>query len=247
VTAAARRAVALHPKVILLFVTPWDMHQYAEPARAAGKARLQALPWLREHLQWRFDALMKPARDNSRFVLVMRGFLDRDDQDYVAQYGAGSDLIAFLRPKLPSAWDARVDMVARFAEPIAAEAARSGTRFAVVYIPSEPAVLLARGLARQPDYDPYSLQRSLDRALSAKGLGFIDTLPAFGVGPAPPRQFYRINGHPNAAGHTAIAVGVAGALEREGAVCRPPEPDRKPALNTMPVATADQDQPSPLR
>jgi hypothetical protein len=227
VRSAAGRAAALHPRIVILVVTQWDMYEYVEPAPAAQTSgprawpAIGALSWLRDHMQWRIDAPMKLVRDRSRIVLAMRGFLNRDDQEYVKLYHTAGDISGYLQPVLPPSWTARVEMVERFAEPIAAEAARSGATFAVAYVPPEPQVLLARGLAADPEFDAYALSRAFRKAFSERGWGFFDVLPAFDAPGAPKLQFYRINGHPNAAGHAAIALGMAEALANDRGVCRP--------------------------
>lgn len=241
---AARRAIALHPKAVLLFVTQWDMYEYTDAApAAAGSQKLAAGPLSRIHdrVQGVIDAQMKRVRDDSRFVLAMRTFLTRDDQEALKAYRSAGDMSDFLKPALSPRWNSRIEMVARFAEPIAAEAARAGTPFAVVYIPPEPPVLLARGLAKDPGFDPFALSRSLQKTMSGRGWGFIDTLPAFAATGSPPLQFYRVNGHPNAAGHAAIARALAEALSRNDRLCRsagsPAGPARAPLLKATPVAT----------
>jgi hypothetical protein len=244
VRTAARAAIALHPKLVLLFVTQWDMYEYSDATPAAsGQAPKATNPiWkIHDRVQGLIDAQMKRVRDDSRFVLGMRTFLSRDDQEDVKIYHSAGDMSDFLKPALTPVWNTRVDMVARFAEPIAEKAAEAGVPFAVVYIPPEPPVLLARGFAKEPADDPFALSRSLQREMSDHGMGFIDTLPAFAAPGAPRSQFYRVNGHPNAAGHAAIARALTETLARDDRFCRssaaPAGPAAAPMLKPTPVAT----------
>jgi hypothetical protein len=242
VRTAARQAIALHPKMVLLFVTQWDMYQYSEapPAPKAPLSRAgNPISAVHDRLQGLVDAQMKRVRDDSRFVLAMRTFLSRNDQEDLKIYRSAGDMSDFLKPVQTPAWKARVDMVGRFAEPIAEKAAEAGVPFAVVYIPPEPPVLLARGFAKASDEDPFALSRSLQRRIADRGMGFIDTLPAFAAPDAPRLQFYRVNGHPNAAGHAAIARALEESLSRDR-FCRssaPPAPAGGPLLKATPVAT----------
>jgi hypothetical protein len=236
VRAAARQAIALHPKTVLLFVTQWDMYQYSDAAPAAPNAApSRSAPY--DRARGLIDAQMKRVRDDSRFVLGMRAFLSRDDQEDLKIYSTAADMSDFLKPAQTPVWKTRVDMVARFAEPIARQAAEAGVPFAVVYIPPEPPVLLARGFAKAKGDDPFALSRSLRQEMSERGMGFIDTLPAFAAPDAPRRQFYRVNGHPNAAGHAAIARALEDSLSHDDRVCRSSTPAAAPLPKATPVAT----------
>jgi hypothetical protein len=235
VRATARQAIALHPKMVLLFVTQWDMYQYSDAAPEAA-AQEPAAPSVGSRVQGLIDAQMKRVRDDSRFVLAMRTFLSRDDQEDLKIYRSAGDMSGFLKPVQTPVWKSRIEMVARFAEPIAQKAAEAGTPFAVVYIPPEPPVLLARGFAKASNEDPYALSRSLQRQTAARGMSFIDTLPAFAAPAAPRSQFYRVNGHPNAAGHAAIARALEVSLARDDRVCRSSASTAARPLKT-PVAT----------
>jgi hypothetical protein len=219
VTAAAHEAAALHPKTIMMFVTPWDLSQYHEDNSAAPRSGWKATSVFR--MLSSIARTVRLAREHSRFVLAMRHFLNRQDQVFVDGYLMKGDETDYLRSGWSAAWNARIAMVARFVEPVVAEARLAGADFAVVYIPLEPDVLLAEHKAVQADTHPFALPERLAAAASSHNWQFVDTLPTFAAADPHRLQFYRINGHPNAVGHAVIARAIAHALAGDPAFCSP--------------------------
>ena len=220
VTTAAHEAAALRPKTILMFVTPWDLSQYHEDSSAAAARSGWKATSVFQVLS-SIARTVRQAREGSRFVLAMRHFLNRRDQVYVEDQLKKGDETGYLRSAWSAAWDARIAMVARFAEPVAAEARLAGANFAIVYVPFELDVLLAERKAVEADTDPFALPNRLDTAASSHSWQFIDTLPSFTQADPHDPQFYRINGHPNAVGHAAIARAIAHALAGDADFCSP--------------------------
>jgi hypothetical protein len=214
---AAHEAAALHPKTIMVFVTPWDLSQYHEDSAAAPRSGWKATTVFQ--VLSSIARTVRLAREHSRFVLAMRHFLNRQDQVFVDGHLMKGDETDYLRSGWSAAWSARIAMVARFVEPIAAEARRAGANFAVVYIPLEPDVLLAEHKAVEADTNPFALPDRLGAAASSHNWQFVDTLPTFAAADPHHLQFYRINGHPNAVGHAVIARAVARALAGDAAFC----------------------------
>jgi hypothetical protein len=218
VTAAAHEAAALRPKTIMMFVTPWDLSQYHEDSSAAvprsgwkATSVFRALSYIAR--------TVRQARESSRFVLAMRHFLNREDQVYVDDQLRKGDETDYLRSIWSAAWNTRIAMVARFADLVAAEARLAGANFALVYVPFEPDVLLAEHQAVETETNPFALPDRLDAAAASHNWQFIDTLPTFAEADPHHLQFYRINGHPNAAGHVAIARAIAHVLAGDAAFC----------------------------
>jgi hypothetical protein len=219
VTAAAHEAAALRPKTILMFVTPWDLSQYHEDSPAAPRSGWKATSVFR--VLSSIARRVRQARERSRFVLAMRHFLNRQDQVFVDGDLRKGDETDYLRSAWSATWNARIAMVARFAEPVAAQAHLVGANFAMVYIPLEPDVLLAEHKAVEADTNPFALPNRLAAAASSNNWQFVDTLPTFAEADPHHLQFYRINGHPNAVGHAAIARAIAHALAGDAAFCSP--------------------------
>jgi hypothetical protein len=213
VTAAAREAAALRPRTILMFVTAWDLSQYHEEGSAAARSGWKATSVFR--VLSSIARTVRQAREGSRFVLAMRYFLNRREQVYVDGQLSKADETGYLRSAWSTAWDARIAMAARFAEPVAAEARVAGANFAMVYVPFEVDVLLAERNAVEADTNPFALPNRLGAAASSHNWQFIDTLPTFAEADPHHLQFYRINGHPNAVGHAAIARAIAHALAED--------------------------------
>jgi hypothetical protein len=219
VAAAAHEAAALHPKTIMMFVTPWDLSQYHEDSSAAPVSGWKATSMFR--VLSSVARTLRLAREHTRFVLVMRHFLNRRDQVFVDGHLTKGDETDYLRSGWAAAWSARITMVARFAEPVAAAARLAGANFAIVYIPLEPDVLLAENKAVEADTNPFALPNRLAAAASSYNWQFVDTLPTFAAADPHRLQFYRINGHPNAMGHAVIARAIANALAGDAAFCSP--------------------------
>jgi hypothetical protein len=219
VTAAAHEAAALQPKTIMMFVTPWDLSQYHEEGSVAPRSGWKATSVFR--MLSSVARTVRLAREHSRFVLAMRHFLNRRDQVFVDGHLTKGDETDYLRTGWAAAWSARIAMVARFVEPVAAEARLAGANFAVVYIPLEPDVLLAEHKAVETDTNPFALPNRLAGAASSHNWQFVDTLPTFAAADPHHQQFYRVNGHPNAVGHATVARAIANALAGDAAFCSP--------------------------
>jgi hypothetical protein len=219
VTAAAREAAALHPRIIMMFVTPWDLSQYHEDGPAAPRSGWKATSVFQ--VLSSIARTVRLAREHSRFVLAMRHFLSRRDQVFVDGHLMKGDETDYLHSTWSAAWNTRITMLDRVAESVAAEARLAGANFAMVYIPLEPDVLLAERKAVEADTNPFALPDRLAVAASNHSWQFVDTLPAFAATDSHHLQFYRINGHPNAVGHAAIAHAIAHALAGDEAFCSP--------------------------
>jgi hypothetical protein len=217
VAVAAREAAALHPKTIMMFVTHWDLSLYHEDSSAAPRSGWKATSVFRV-LSF-IARTVRQARESSRVVLAMRHFLNRRDQVFVDGFLMKGDETAYLRSAWSAAWNARIAMLTRFAEPVAAEARLAGAGFVVVYIPFEPDVLLAQHRAVEADTNPFALPDKLAAAASSHDWRFVDTLPTFALAEPQHPQFYRINTHPNAEGHAAIARAIGHALAGDATFC----------------------------
>jgi hypothetical protein len=237
VTAAAHEALALRPKTILMFVTAWDLSQYHDESSAAASRSGWKATYVFRVLS-SIARTVHQAREGSRFVLAMRHFLSRRDQVYVDGQLSKGDETDYLRSAWSMAWNARIAMVAHFAEPVAAEAREAGANFAIVYVPFELDVLLAERKAVAEDTNPFALPDRLGAAALSHNWQFIDTLPTFAEANPHHLRFYRINGHPNAVGHGAIARAIAHALTEDAAFCSPPGARAPEAVPPTPASDA---------
>jgi hypothetical protein len=211
-------ARALRPNLLVLFVSPWDLLKYYEAApprifadqasRFGGTAGIGVFSLLSGIAHY-----LRELREQSRFVLAGRHFLYRNDEYFLEGYLSQGDASDYLRVPLSSAWQSRLAMFEKFVEPIGAAAAEMNVPLAVIFVPMEQQILLARASRkRDPSIEFGALQRQLASISEWHGWKFIDTSLAFAEAPPIGPFFYRVNGHPTGIGHSLIAKSLTSYL-----------------------------------
>lgn len=207
-------ALALKPAAIVIVVGPFDIgHLLDRPPQPGAAAAPQ-----------RFDLhhVVGLLRE-SRLFLLMQYELYRDPGFQVRSFLLNGDVAGYVRTPLSPAWQARVAGVNALLGRISAQTGAAGVPVMLVYVPERAQVAMASGRYRLPaDVDPYALQKALARAAAAHGVTFVDSTPEFLQANHFNRLFYLTDGHPQAAGHAAIALAVEKAVlaEPEFAACR---------------------------
>jgi hypothetical protein len=212
----ARKALDLHPGILLVFVSSWDLFKYNEPAAANEKENAGLAGGWKSKAPFKYIVSMvhkfRDMREQSTFVLLTRHVLYRNDAYFLQSYLSNQDESDYIRTPLSPAWDARMSMLERVLAPVGEAAANANRPLALVYAPMEAQVLLARKGKQSDNLDPYLFERSLASVAKRHHWSFIDTTPVFVA--APPRQlnYYRVNGHPNANGQRLLGDGIVAAI-----------------------------------
>jgi GDSL-like Lipase/Acylhydrolase family len=217
IQARTDEALRLDPDMLLVFVSSWDLSKYHATQEATTASPQNA--WKSSFL---FRALSSVARylrdelEHSRAVLIVRHILYLDAQLFVESYLKNGDEAGYLRTPFSSEWTARLSMLDRIIEAVSRSATAAGVRVAVVFVPFEPQVLLARTPA-EPGTDPHAFEQAIGAISSRYRALFIDPLPQLAAAATSVTTYYRVNGHPNSEGHAIIAQTIISDLEKEPA------------------------------
>jgi hypothetical protein len=215
-------ALRLNPDLLLLFVSSWDLFKYNSDEMALG-APTVVNGWRNSTLFRVLSSITRFSRnmrENSRAVLMIRHVLYLDDKLFVESYLRNDDAGYLLTP-FSFKWSARLSMLDRIVDEVTRLASAANVRIAVVFVPFEPQVLLARSAA-EPGIDPHAFDRAIGDIAARHGARFIDTLPRFVTTHIPEQTYYRVNGHPNSRGHSIIAEAIVRNLTEEQAfnICK---------------------------
>lgn len=218
--APAEKALGLKPNLILVILTSWDLYKYAGTESAQVAAQTAAAPassgGLRDSAIFQLGqslmAYLREQREASRFVLMVRGLLYRNEDYFLNGYLANSEESGYMRAPLAPSWEQRLAMFETTMMAIQEKASAAGVPIAIAYSPADGQVLAGRRPARK-DLDPTQLSRRFAEIATRHGWAFIDPLPRF-IDASPQLQlFYRVNGHPSAAGDALLGASIADTVE----------------------------------
>jgi hypothetical protein len=206
-------ALDLHPEALVLAMAPFDIADYtALPGDAAAAADPEPARSLRQEL----FRLVKTAKDalanDSRVVLLARHFAYRDTDRYVLHELGQGDSTAYLKAPFSANWLLRLKVADATIGRIAAQARAAGVPLIVVLMPSRTQAALSAADADRHGADPFALGLALAPIVQAHGGRFIDMTKIVGAVKDPAELYFEIDGHPNAAGHAALAGAVEAAL-----------------------------------
>lgn len=211
-------ALALKPDVLLVVVTSWDLYKYAPaeeaPAGVSATASLTRFSGLRDTSIFKFGksvmGFLREQRESSRFVLMARHMLYRNEDYFLTGHLSNVEEDGYLQPTYTPSWERRVAMFETAMLAVDAKAKAAGVPVAIIYQPGDALTLLAR--RDRPDLDAKHLGRRFAEIAARHGWTFIDPLPGFAASPRNRDLFYRVNGHPNGAGHRLLGQSLAEAL-----------------------------------
>lgn len=123
----------------------------------------------------------------------------------------------FLRATFGPVWSAHLKEFDAYAADIAGKAHSAAVPLVATLAPNRAQAAMI-SLGEWPaGFDPYRLDRELQSVITRQGGIYLDILPEFRMLPSPEHYYYPLDGHPDAAGHAALA-GVLAEVLGNGAI-----------------------------
>jgi hypothetical protein len=225
-----REALAAEPDLVLWVITPTDVQRVLAPDNApvtqnngldllrrakfrmnadfSGKSFKDGVEGYAGDL---FDRGLQKF-DGSAVGTLLLHVIYKSQSQYVKSVLVGGDEQGFLRRKLSPKWQLRLQYFADDFANIERQASAAHVPVATVLVPSRgEAALLSLGGWPKED-DPYALNNDLRSIITGDGGIYIDILGDHRWVSHAERLYYPVDGHPNEAGHAAIATMLANAL-----------------------------------
>lgn len=210
-------ALAADPDLILWLLTPTDIEKIRFDITTMAYNTTAASDGSVSQLK---NAILDRIRKGGGTIVVgnaLRHWLYelQSQRQYVQAYllNKSEDSEAgFLRATLSADWAARVRELGAYAAEIDAKAHAAGVPVIATLTPNRAQAAMI-SLGEWPaGFDPYRLSQELRSEITRSGGLFVDILPGFRSLPRPEHFFLPLDGHPDAAGHAALAGLLAKAI-----------------------------------
>ena len=196
-------ALALHPDAMVMAMMPFDLARPNQPTFA----RTQPPPapiWSRSAIQGMIAG--------SRVARVAQHFLFGDIDRYTNLYVHYGDKADYMRAPFSPAWSRRVADWEALLAPMADKAHAAGVPFILAFVPQR-AQLELLGRSDTEGLQPDLLIRALRDMAGRHGIVFVDLGREWRGRADREALYYRVDGHPNAAGHALLSATLERTLE----------------------------------
>jgi hypothetical protein len=234
--------LAAQPDLILWIVVPLDLdytpaelnRQEPPPLPAsAGKARSMERAWYLLKKAYAGDTIAEMFREHfnrTRTALMLRHALYESQSRYVKSFLKGGQDAEFLRTSPSAEWQKKLGEFDSDTKEVASRAKAAGVPLAAVLVPNRAqAAMISMGQWPQ-GYDPYKLNEAVRSTIVRHGGIYIDIMPGFRGIANPERDYYPVDGHPDAGGHAMIAALLANGLTNGAVPALRPPGEEKVAL-----------------
>jgi hypothetical protein len=170
---------------------------------------------------------LRALSDDTRSMLLLRHFMYQSPSLYVkaSLLGEGSE---FLKADQGPQWQTRLRHIDTLAGEIEGQAKEAGVPVVAVLLPNRAAATLISSGEWPAGIDPYKVDGELRSIMVSHGVTYIDILPDFRAVPNAEKDYFAVDGHPNADGHAVISKFLAKELTK----------GELPALDTAPSLQA---------
>ncbi|WP_433973472.1 SGNH/GDSL hydrolase family protein [Tunturiibacter lichenicola] len=218
-----RDVLAAHPSMILWVFTPVDITadlptltdsdramrksdgNDAVPVQAHTSSRSNGWDVIKSAFAGRsVSEALRKLFDDTRSMLLLRHLMYQSQSLYVkASVSGGAN--EFLRADQNPQWQTRFQHIDALAADIEGQARAAGVPVAAVLLPNRAqATLISRG-DWPADIDPYKVDDQLRSIMTSHGVAYIDIMRDFRAIPNPEKDYFAVDGHPNADGHAVIS------------------------------------------
>jgi hypothetical protein len=212
------------PDLILWAITPDDIVNAAskentdspragerqeDPRSAAGPASPRSF-WSRitaSIAKGAFGERLKSRWEETRTSLVLKHLLIRSESqnEYIKSYLQNADNANFLKSVPDSKWEIQLQYFDTELSEIVGLARNAGVPLVAVFIPNRPQATMLSSGDWPEAYNPFKLESEVRENVVNNGGRFVDILGDFRSTPGPERDYFPVDGHPNADGHEIIA------------------------------------------
>jgi hypothetical protein len=215
--------LAAQPDLILWVITPTDVINAGsqenadspyrdaiqeDPRSATGSAKTRSF-WsnLTASIAKRtFGEQLKSHWEETRTSIVLKHFLiaSQSQDEYIKSYLRNGDDADFLKNKPDAKWQMHLQYFDAELAEIAGLARNADVNLVAVFVPNRPqAAMISRG-DWPAGYDPFALEYEIRNTVVNHGGHFIDILPDYRGIPSPERDYFPVDGHPDADGQAII-------------------------------------------
>lgn len=211
------------PDMILWVITPTDVMNAGSKGRAdspqsgalqedprstTGSSKSRGL-WssiVASIVNGTFGERLKSRWEETRTSIVLKHLLiaSESQDEYIKSYLRNGDDADFLKTKIDAKWQMQLQYFDGEVAEITGLARNAGVPLVAVFVPNRPqAAMISKG--DWPDgYDPFKLKDEVRDNVASNGGQFIDILPDYRSIASPERDYFPVDGHPDADGHAII-------------------------------------------
>jgi len=198
------------PDMILWVVTPNDFRNASrDVADPEPNATIQAasLPDRRQTPLLTFWNKLRYRWEQSRTALMLKHLLiaSESQDQYVRSYLKNEEDAGFLKAELTGHWQRLLQNFQIDAADFESQARAAGIPFVTVLVPNRAQAAMLSMSEWPAGYNPYKLDDELRGIIVSNGGTYIDILRDFQTIPNPEREYFPVDGHPDADGHALIA------------------------------------------
>ena len=132
--------------------------------------------------------------------------------EYIKSYLRNENNADFLKTEPDSKWQMQVRYFDAELAKIAELAKNAGVPLVAVFVPNRPQAAMISMGDWPTGYDPFKLEEQIRDSIVSHGGRFIDILPDYRSVSGPERNYFPVDGHPDAGGHAIIAKFLAKEL-----------------------------------
>lgn len=214
--ARASEIRTLHPSLVALVITPFDlfvMQPEGTDAMTIIRSAMQGAATTKRSAIERLRVILK----DSRAAEIAQHYMFGDPKVYVSSYLLLGDKADYLRSPLTERWRERMSQLDHAVHAIAREAGAVSAPFYLVVAPTEAqAEMLADPSLQRSRLDPSLFGREVAAIAARNHVHFVDGIGPFASVKNPQNDFYRSEGHINALGHSVLAHAMVSAVRSNG-------------------------------
>ena len=215
--------LAAQPDLILWVITPTDVMNAGskenadspdrgalqqDPRSATGSAKPRSFwnNFMASIAKGTFGERLKSRWEETRTSIVLKHLLiaSESQDEYIQSYLRNGDNANFLKTKPDAKWQMQLQYFDAELAEIAGLAKNAGVPLVAVFVPNRPqAAMISKG-DWPAGYDPFKLEDEVRDSVVSHGGHFIDILPDYRGIPSPERDYFPVDGHPDADGQAII-------------------------------------------
>jgi hypothetical protein len=215
--------LAAQPDLILWVITPTDVMNarskenadspyrdalQEDPRSATSSAKTRSF-WSNltaSIAKGTFGERLKSRWEETRTSIVLKHLMiaSESQDEYIKSYLRNRDDADFLKTKPDAKWQMQLQYFDAELAAITGLAKNAGVNLVAVFVPNRPqAAMISKG-DWPVGYDPFMLEDEIRDSIVTDGGHFIDILPDYRGIPSPERDYFPVDGHPNADGQEII-------------------------------------------
>ena len=218
------QVLAAQPDLILWVITPKDIANAEskenagplDPAAIQDEQRSAAGPG-KSRSFWKkitssivngtFSERLKSHWEDTRTSIVLKHLLiaSESQDEYIKSYLRDGVNANFLKTAPDSKWQMQLQYFDTELAEIVGRAKNAGIPLVAVFVPNRAQAAMLSSGDWPAGYDPLTLENQIRDSVVNHGGQFIDILSDYRQIPSPERDYFPVDGHPNADGHAIIS------------------------------------------